>query len=117
MPKFILLVYDDETAGPDPASAEMQELWDAYVRLDEEARAAGVLVDSQPIAPTSEAVTLRIREGHPTQAAGPAEKTATQLGGYYLLQCRDHAEALRWAARIPGVNTGAVEVRRIIEGP
>jgi hypothetical protein len=117
VPKFILLVYDDETTGPAPASDEMQALWDAYVRLDEEARAAGALIDSQPMAPTSTATTLRVRGGVASQVSGPAEKTATQLGGYYLIQCRDEAEALEWAAKIPGVHTGAVEVRRIVEGP
>ena len=117
MPRFALLVYDDETATPDPASPEWRALWDAYVRLDEEAKAAGVLIDSQPFAPTSAATTIRVRGARTGQAAGPAEPTTTQLGGYYLVECPDEAEALAWAARIPGASTGAAEVRPIIEGP
>lgn len=117
MPRFVCLVYEDETTGPDASSPEMQELWDAYVRLDEEARAAGVLIDSQPFTKTSTATTLRVRNSLASQVTGPAEKTATQLGGYYLLECADEAEALSWAAKIPGVHTGAIEVRRIVEGP
>ena len=117
MPKFALLVYDDETTGPDPSSPEGRALWDAYVRLDAEAKAAGVLLDSQPFAPTSSATTIRVRGVRASQTTGPAESTATQLGGYYLLECRDEAEALAWAARIPGASTGAVEVRPIVEGP
>ena len=117
MPKFALLVYEKEAAVPQPPSPEWEELWNAYVRLDAEAKAAGVLIDSQPFGPTSEAVTVRVRDGKQVLASGPAERTATQLGGYYLLECEDEAEALAWAARIPGAKTGAVEVRRIVDGP
>jgi len=117
VPKFALLVYEDETAVPQPPSPEWRELWDAYVRLDEEANAAGVLIDSQPFASVREAVTVRVRNGQKDHVSGPAERTATQLGGYYLLECENEAAALAWAARIPGAKTGAVEVRRVVEGP
>ena len=76
-----------------------------------------MLIDSQPFAPTSTATTVRVRGASASHATGPAESTGTQLGGYYLLECSDEAEALAWAARIPGARTGAVEVRPIAEGP
>ena len=117
MPKFVLLIYDDETAGPQPSSEEWQALWDEYVRLDETAKAAGVLLDSQPFGPTNSAVTLRVRGGLAATVTGPAENTKSQLGGYYLLECRDQAEALQWAAKIPAAATGSIEVRPLIEGP
>jgi hypothetical protein len=113
VPKFILLVYEADYAAPQPPSPEWQALWDAYVALDEEARAAGVLLDSQPFAPTSTATTVRIRGNLASHVTGPAEQAATQLRGYYLLECRDLSEALRWAEKIPGARTGAVEVRAI----
>lgn len=117
MPKFILLVYEDERSAPRPPSPEWRALWDAYVRLDDEARAAGVLLDSQPFAPVSAATTVRIRGSLASHVTGPAEPADAQLSGYYLLECRDEAEALRWAEKIPAVCTGAVEVRPIAEGP
>ena len=116
MPKFAPFEFGDEASVPAPGTPGARELWDAYVRLDEEAKAAGVLIDSQPFAPTTAATTLRLRGGRASQTAGPAEQTRTQLGGHYLLTCRDEAEALRWAARVPGGSTGAVEVRPIVEG-
>jgi hypothetical protein len=33
------------------------------------------------------------------------------LGGYYVLDCKDLDEALAWAAKIPIVRYGTVEVR------
>jgi hypothetical protein len=115
--KFILLVYNDESAGPHPGEPGFQELWDAYVALDNEARAAGALIDSQPFGPTTEAVTLTIRNGQTSTTPGPAVRSDAQLTGYYLLQCKDNAEAIGWAAKIPAATTGSVEVRAIFEGP
>ncbi len=117
MPKFILLIYEDEAAGPKPPSPEWQALWDAYVRLDEEAKAAGVLVDSQPFAASATATTVSIRAGGLEEAPGPAEKSASQLTGYYLVQCDSEVEAIGWAAKVPAARTGRVEVRAIVEGP
>src|SRR5215204_5633609 len=117
MPKFILLIYDDETTGPHPGDGGFQELWDAYVALDNEARAAGVLIDSQPFGPASEAVTIRVRSAAQETAYGPSVQTKAQLTGYYLLQCKDQAEAITWAAKVPAAATGSVEVRAIFEGP
>ena len=53
--KFILLIYNDESLGPHPGDPGFQELWDAYVALDDEARAAGALIDSQPFGPSADA--------------------------------------------------------------
>jgi hypothetical protein len=117
MPKFILLIYDDDSANPHPGDAGFQDLWDAYVRLDEEARAAGVLVDSQPLAPVSTAVTVTVRDGRRSLEQAPGVTTELPLTGYYLLECKDEAEATDWAARIPAASTGRVEVRAIFEGP
>jgi hypothetical protein len=117
MPKFILLICDDESASPHPGEPGFQELWDAYVELDNQARAAGALIDSQPFGPTAEAVTLTVRSGRSLVTPGPAARTESQLTGYYLLQCKDQAEAIAWAAKIPAAATGSVEVRAIFEGP
>lgn|GEM_PF-2072155 len=117
MPKFILLIYEDERATPHPPSPEWQELWDAYVRLDEEARAAGVLLDSQPFAPAATAVTLSRDGSRTVETPGPAHTAELQLTGYYLVSCAGFAEAVGWARKIPALREGRVEVRRILDGP
>jgi hypothetical protein len=42
-------------------------------------------------------------------------ETKEQLGGYYVLECKDLDEALAWAAQIPEAQVGGVEVRPIME--
>ncbi|HXE23501.1 MAG TPA: YciI family protein, partial [Roseiarcus sp.] len=38
-----------------------------------------------------------------------------QLGGFYLIEAPDLDQAISWAARCPGAEHGAIEVRPIWE--
>jgi hypothetical protein len=48
---------------------------------------------------------------------GPLVETKEQLGGYYLVECKDLDEAIEAAARIPSARLGSIEVRPIMELP
>jgi len=112
--RFLLTIYDDEqrwaTMSEDESKAEI----DAYWALDNEARAAGVYVDSGGLYPTETAQTVRVRDGEQSVTDGPFAETKEQLGGYYLLDCADLDEALAWARKIP-MPGGTVEVRPVMD--
>ena len=61
------------------------------------------------------ATTLRVRDGERMLTDGPFAETREQLGGYYLLDCRDLDEAIGWAAKIPDATHGSIEVRPIMD--
>ena len=42
---------------------------------------------------------------------GPIAEIHEQLGGYYLLDCKDLDEAIRWAEKTPTATYGSIEVR------
>ena len=41
----------------------------------------------------------------------PFAETHEQLGGFFLVECKDLDEAIAWAAKIPTAKYGSVEVR------
>ncbi len=45
---------------------------------------------------------------------GPFAETKEQLGGYILVEAKDLDEALTIATRIPGAQTGSVEVWPVV---
>ena len=45
---------------------------------------------------------------------GPFAETKEQLGGFYVLDCKDLDEAIEWAAKIPGAQHGSVEIRPVM---
>jgi hypothetical protein len=94
----------------------MQMLSD-YQSATQQMAAAGVLVDSGPLQPSSSATTLRVRDGEPVVTDGPFAEIKEQIGGYYVLDCADLDEALRWAAMIPAARYGAIEVRPLMVMP
>lgn len=113
--RYLCLLYVAEGAGGMPGEPG----WDAIVAANVAAREAmaqaGVLVECAPLQPAGAATTLRERDGELLLTDGPFAELKEQLGGFYLLECADLDEALRWARTIPAVRVGTVEVRPLID--
>ena len=112
---YVLAIYTDEGRTRELSEAEVSAEIDAYWRLDAAAQEAGVLVDSQPLADSTETATVSVRNAETVVTDGPFTESKEQLGGFYLLECETREEAIEWAARIPGAAHGHVEVRPVVE--
>jgi hypothetical protein len=62
---------------------------------------------------TTDATTVRVRNGDVVTTDGPFAETKEQIGGYYVADCKDLDEAIEIASKIPGAKSGSVEVRPI----
>lgn len=110
--KYLLLMYATESDMPTNTSAEeFQAAAKAWYTLEQEIKAAGVWEGNNGLSSVADATTLRIREGKTLTVDGPFAETHEQLGGYFLINCKDLDEALSWAAKIPTAKYGSVEVR------
>ena len=107
--KYLLLMYASESNVPPPE--EIQADVPAWQALLKETKESSVLVSTNGVAPGSSATTVRIREGKTLITDGPFAETHEQLGGYFLLECKDLDEAIRWAEKIPTVKYGSIEIR------
>ena len=65
--------------------------------------------------PTNTATTVRVRDGKTLTTDGPFAETKEQLGGFYLLNCKDLDEAIEVATKIPAVSDGSIEIRPVME--
>ncbi len=108
--KYMLLMYANDSEAPKTQEA-IQAIGQAWVAFMQEANAAGVLKSSHGVAPGSNATTIRVRNGKTLITDGPFAETHEQLGGFFLLDCKDLDEALSWAAKIPSAQYGSIEVR------
>jgi hypothetical protein len=113
--KYLLTLIGDETRFADRTpeqQAESMKAWDEYTRATID---AGVHLGGEGLQPSSTATTVQIREsGEPIVSDGPFAETKEQLGGYYLLDCKDLDDALAWAKRVP-MPGGTVEVRPVMD--
>ena len=109
--KYICLIYADEN-GMASAPEESKSVIDAYWKFEEDIGKAGIKVAGEGLQPTQSAKTVQVTDGQTVATDGPFAETKEQLGGFYLIEVKDEAEAIRWAAKIPTAAIGGrVEVR------
>ncbi len=75
----------------------------------------GILQAGERLRPTTDATTVRVRNGETLTSDGPFAETKEQMGGFFLVDCKDLDEAIEVAAKIPGAEHGSIEVRPIWE--
>ena len=110
--KYMLLVYMDEKVLTD---TERQDCYVESAQLTQDLNAHGHYLGASPLHSVSTATSLRVRDGKPLVTDGPFAETREQLGGFFLIEAKDLAEANAIAARIPSALTGTIEVRPVVE--
>lgn len=113
--KYMLLIHSDPTAGPTPGTPAFDKLLADYHQVTGDMKEAGVYVGGNALMPTHTAKTLRVRSGKRDVIDGPFAETKEALGGYYVLECPDLDAAIDWAARLPEVQWGTIEIRPVME--
>jgi hypothetical protein len=108
--KYMLLMYWEQSNVPQTPE-EQRAAAPAWYALLKEMEAAGVLLSNNGLSPVADATTVRVRNGKTLTTDGPFAETHEQMGGYFLLDCKDLDEALAWAVKIPAAQYGSVEIR------
>jgi hypothetical protein len=111
--KYMLLICSPEEADEKLSEAGFRRLMEGYAKLGEDLQRSGVYVAGDRLRTVSTATTVRVRDGKPLFTDGPFAETKEQIGGYYIIDVPDLDAALKWAARVPSAEFGAVEVRPI----
>jgi hypothetical protein len=110
--RYLLMINTDESVVPDTRSDGMSPEYEAFMA---DVGQRGLLLGGERLRPTTDATTVRVRNGEVLTVDGPYAETKEQLGGYFLVECKDLDEAIEVASKIPGAQEGAIEVRPIWE--
>lgn len=117
--KFLCLAYGD----PQKMEALSKEEFEALVAQcrvhDEELRESGHLLSVESLEWAT--ATVRAQNGKTVATDGPFVETKEKIGGLFVIEGKDFAEAIRVASMHPGARLGehlgwAVEVRPIADG-
>ena len=116
--RYLLLIYDEQSAATDPAAAapseeDVTKVMGDYAAFTKELRDRGVFEAGEALQSVASASTVRLREGQTLITDGPFMETKEALGGFYMLNCRDLDEALEFAAKCPAAQFASIEVRPI----
>ncbi len=117
--KYMFLIYTPEVKENQMTTQQMAEIMAGHMAVMQETTKLGILHGSAPLKPTATATTVRVQNGRQIVTDGPFAETKEQLGGYYIIDCKDLDEAISWASKIPtkcgGGGYGCVEVRPVQE--
>ena len=113
--KYALLIYAVPGAadGAQPADDGVIDNWVDYTAAVKE---AGALLAAERLDHVDTATSVTLSGGQWLLTDGPFIETKEHLLGFYLLDVSDLDAALDWAARMPAVRYGTVEVRPVREG-
>jgi hypothetical protein len=102
---------DPGDVTPEQIAEEMKR-WEAF---GAEAVEAGAFVAGEGLEPSQAGKTVRGgRDDERVVTDGPFAETKEQVGGFYVLECKDLDEAVEWAKRCP-ISAGAIEVRPVLD--
>jgi hypothetical protein len=93
--------------------AEGREAYASMVRWAESLQKRGLLIASESLRSQASASRVERRDGRPHITDGPFPETKEMIGGFFLLDCATHQEALALASECPAAEWLTVEVRGV----
>jgi len=113
--RYALLIYANEQDWASQTEEQSQAVNQEYMAFTKDIIDRGLMKGGEALQSTATATTVRVRDGETLTTDGPFAETKDQLGGFYLVDCKDLDEAIEVAARIPDVRRGSIEVRPIMD--
>jgi hypothetical protein len=111
--KYLLLMYADESIDSQWSKEEFQAAAQTWAEFRQEMSASGVLISSGGVPAPDNVTTVRVRNDKTMITDGPFAETHEQLGGYFVVDCKDLDEVIRWAEKIPTAKYGSIEIRSL----
>jgi len=113
--RYVLMICTEETREQARTEEEAAATLQEYGKFGEEMGRRGVLRGGERLRWTNEATTVSVHNGKVMTSDGPFAETKEQIGGFYIVDCKDGDEAIEVASKIPGARYGKIEVRPIWE--
>jgi hypothetical protein len=110
--RYALLIYRDPET---PDNRPPEGAFDSWVDYTRAVKESGALVAAEHLVQADTATSVRHR-GELVLTDGPFAETKEHLLGFFLIDVPDLDTALQWAARMPLIGFGTVEVRAARQG-
>ena len=114
--RFLSMIRIDESNDQVPSEQLMTDMG----KLIEEMTAAGVLISTAGLRPSSEGVRVRLRRGELSTVDGPFTETKEVIGGYAVLEASSKKQAIELTKRFLKVHGDEWDIEcevRQLDGP
>ena len=110
---YMLLIMEPHGQRAERGLEGGQEAYARMLRFGDGLKARGLLLASESLASTEQAVRLQVRDGQARLVDGPFAETKEMVGGFFLLDCATRDEALAIARDCPAAEWATIEVREL----
>ena len=111
--QYLIMLHFPPGEGPQEGTPEFDAEMERWGKLNDEMRAAGVIVAVSGIDPDA-TTTVRKRGGEVAVTDGPYAETKEILFSFYIIDVPDLDAATEWAAKMPSAEYGSNEVRPMV---
>ena len=116
MTQYLLSVHVVEGAET-PSMDDMQPVFEAVDRFNDNVRSAGIWVFAGGLHPADTATVVTSKAGEVVVTDGPFAEAKEQLGGFWIIDVPDLDDAMKWAAEASEACASPVEVRPFQDEP
>jgi len=111
--RFMMMIKSD--ARSEAGLLPDQTVLTAMGKFNEEMAAAGVMLAGEGLQASSKGARVRRKDAKLTVVDGPFAEAKELVAGFWLVQAPSLQEAVAWAKRVPCVDEGEIELRRLWE--
>jgi len=108
---YMLLIVEPTGQRAERATEEGRRVYQRMLDYAETLKSRGVLLGVNSL--RSDAARLELRDGRPRIVDGPFAEAKEFVGGYFLLDCADREQALKYATECPAAEWATIEVREV----
>jgi hypothetical protein len=113
--KYMFLIVGDESQYANMSEEEGRAQMERWTDYTKELVDAGAFVAGEGLQTSTTATTLRVQDGERVLTDGPFAETKEQIGGFYVIDCKNLDEAVDWAAKLPSAEWGVTEIRPVMD--
>jgi len=110
---YMLLVVEPPNQRAQRGEAAGREVYDQMVRFAADLKERGKLLAVESLTSQRDAVRVQVRGGQPKLLDGPFAEAKEMIGGFFLIDCETHAQAVAIAAECPAATWCTIEVRKV----
>lgn len=110
---YLLMIHAGEAGFQEQNQEQIMAVIQEVEKFDRDLSNTGQNLGSIRLLPSSTSTVIRVRGGEVLTTDGPFIEAKEQLGGIYIIEAADQAEAAKIAVRLPMAQFGAVEVRQV----
>jgi len=113
--RYMLIILGDESRWGTLTDEERAANGAPWADYTQRLMDSGKFVSGEGLQSVTTATTLHIENGERVLTDGPFAETKEQIGGFYVIDCKDLDEALDLAAKMPHAEGGTTEIRPVME--